>query len=545
MTRSSSLLVLALLLLPWPASPQDLEVSAFVQGRSLPAAYYQQIGRNPRFFDLGRGWIERARSAAAAGLPVGGNLPILVVLSLFSDSFDPTVPASEIQRIIFDGPSEAGTLTDFYEGQSQGVLSVVGEVIPWVRTDLTASQVRAGSFGLGSDSRTGDFMWRSLAQADEAVDFGEFDNDGPDGVPNSGDDDGFVDALAIEFLEAPLTCQGQGPTIWAHRSRISFWTGQPYTSNDLRPNGQPVLADDYITQAAVRCDGRAQNVIVIAHEFGHALGLPDLYDSTEGIQPEQRNWVVGCWSIMAAGQWGCEPALSQGTYDRPPHFGPWEKERLGWLPELVQVGLVLDREFELRPVESTGDVLRVDLSPQEYLLIEYRDRSGFNRNLPASGVLVHHVDGTRTSGSRRCRTCPRIYQAALKEADANKSLLIPEGQGGSRGEPGDIFVASVESRLTNATTPSTRLNSGAPSDVSLYSIRVEDGVTKIRLSTRVVELAALLDRFLEGGIGDPTPEELAYLDNLGNRNGRYDVADLRLYLDEHPSVLARAGVSGG
>ena len=81
--------------------------------------------------------------------------------------------------------------------------------------------------------------------------------------------------------------------------------------------------------------------------------------------------------------------------------------------------------------------------------------------------------------------------------------------------------------------------------VSLYDIRVVDGVARIRLSTVVIELGALLGRFLAGGTGDLNPEELAYLDDLGNRNGRYDVADLRLYLDEHPSVLARAGVGGG
>ena len=529
---------------PYAAAAQDLEVASFVAGRPLPAAYFDRVSRNPRFFEVQRGWIARAAMARARGGAVEGNLPILVVLSLFSDSPIPSVSPSEIQRIVFDGPSEPGTLTEFYAEQSRGRLNVTGEVVEWVRTDLSVSQVRAGSFGLGSDARTGEFLAQAMAQADETVDFGAFDNDGPDGLPNSGDDDGFVDALAIEFLEAAITCQGQGPTIWAHRSRLSRWNGEPYATNDTTPQGLAVLADDYITQAAVRCDGREQNVIVIAHEFGHALGLPDLYDATEGIQPAQRNWVVGCWSIMAAGQWGCEPALSQGTYDRPPHFGPWEKEQLGWLPDIIHAGSVLDEEFVLRPVESTGDVLRVDLSAQEYLLIEYRDGSGFDRNLPATGVLVHHVDETRTTGNRRCRTCPQIYQAALIEADANRSLIKPEEQGGSRGEPGDIFARSGVGRLTNTTTPSTRLNSGAPSDVSLYSIRVDDGVARIGLSTRVIEFERLLDRFLQGGAGDPTAQELAYLDDLGNRNDRYDVADLRAYLLEHPSVVARLGGDG-
>ena len=42
---------------------------------------------------------------------------------------------------------------------------------------------------------------------------------------------------------------------------------------------------------------------VYCHEYGHVLGLPDLYDSSDGILPEQRRWVVGCWGLMAAGSW--------------------------------------------------------------------------------------------------------------------------------------------------------------------------------------------------------------------------------------------------
>ena len=35
------------------------------------------------------------------------------------------------------------------------------------------------------------------------VDFGLFDNDGPDGVPNSGDDDGYVDIVFINLHTSP------------------------------------------------------------------------------------------------------------------------------------------------------------------------------------------------------------------------------------------------------------------------------------------------------------------------------------------------------
>lgn len=521
-----------------PAGAQDLEMEAFVRGRPLPAAYHERVARAPEFFRVRSGWTARGLAAMADGESLEGELPLLVVPALFADSPEPTVPASEIARIFFDGPYEPGTLARFFAEQSRGRLTLSGGVAPWVRSELTAAEVRAGSYGLGDDARTGEFLVQIVAAADASMDLRAFDNDGPDGVPDSGDDDGVVDALVVEFLEAPLTCAGQGPTIWGHRAAVSGWTGEPYLSDDVGHGGEPIRVDDYIVQPGVFCDGSLSTVVVAAHELGHILGLPDLYDGTEGLLASQRNWVVGCWSIMAAGQWGCGPALAQGRWDRPPHMGPWEKAALGWLPELTVADEGLDLEYELRSVESSGEVLRVDLSATEYLLVEYRDGSGFDRNLPATGILVHHVDETRPSGNRRCRTCPRRYLAALLEADANRSLLIPEGQGGSRGEAGDIFRVGQPGRVTNATDPSTRLSSGAPSDVTIYDLRVEDGVARVRLSTRVVPIERLLGPFFGDGAA-PDAEEATYLDRLGNGNGRYDVADLRAYLAEHPSVTAR------
>jgi M6 family metalloprotease-like protein len=543
----------ATLAAPHAAGAQDIEVAARVLARTLPQGYFDRIDDDHSVFQLKGGWIAKAELASAMNEAVTGEFPLLVVPAYFADSSEPTVSQAELQRVLFDGPNPAGTLSEFYAVSSRGMFTIRGHVSPWVRTSITAAQVRGNSFGLGDDSRVGEFLIEALELADQTVDFTAFDNDGPDGVPNSGDDDGVVDALSVEFLEAALTCQGQGPTIWGHRSRIESWTGAPFRSADTGANGMKIRANDYIVQPAERCDGRVQTAVVIAHEFGHALGLPDLYDQTEGIQAAQRNWVVGCWSIMAAGQWGCGPALAEGRWDRPTHFGPWEKSQLGWLPDMVTVGDVLDQEFTLRPVETSGDVLRVDLSPTEHLLIEYRDGSGFDTNLPGTGLLVHHIDATRITGARRCRGCPRIYRTTLLEADGDFSLRIPEGEGGSRGEAGDIFSDAAVHAITNTTFPSTRLNSGAPSDVSIYRMEVVDGVAKVRLSSRTVTLDALLAPFFEdaptdGGPGDPslapTALEQAYLDGLGNQNGRFDLGDLSRYLTEHPSVVARAKTGG-
>lgn len=597
---------------------QDIEARAQLSGRTLPRAYFERVRQDPTIFEVQRGWTQR--TAGRAGVAVTGNLRLIVVQALFSDSPEPGISAAEIQRALFDGPTPYGTLTEFYREISGGRLEVTGTVTPWVRTRTSVSEAAGSSMGLGGDARVGSYLLQALASADSTVDFGQFDNDGPDGRPNSGDDDGYVDAVAFQYIERSASCGG--PAVWPHRSRVSGWpeaNGTPYRSNDRRPDGQPVLVNDYIIQSTADCGATGSpTASVIAHELGHVLGLPDIYDSSGGIQPWQRRWVLGCWTLMAAGAWGCGDGSVHGTARRPSHMGPWEKAQLGWLNE-QPVGEVRDHEFVLGPVASGGSALRVPLSSSEYLHIEYRPNTGFDADLPAGGVLIYHVDPARSL--RPCATCPRIYRIALEEADGDDALQKMASEGGNRGVAGDVWGLQAGGRFSNVSMPAATLNSGAPSTVTLHSVQVMDGVARVRLSTAArpalvsegllpgsdalseyadtlraaggalpyqwsvvgvlphgisvkaegesfivdgkllqagrfpiavqlrdalgtlieyattltvgtlrIQAERLLQPFLRSATQALTPDEKTYLDQGGNRNGRYDVGDLRAHL---------------
>ncbi len=518
--------------LPQSASGQEL---ARVPGRTLPRAYYQRAQRQPDLFELQHGWIQRVERAQQLNMAVSDTLPLVVILALFADSPEPHIPSEQLQQALFDGPSEYGTLSEFYEEVSGGRLGVKGQVAPWIRTSLTMEEVVAGSYGLGDSARTGEYLLEALAAADEIIDFGLYDNDGPDGVPNSGDDDHRVDAVAFQFLEVAASCGG--PSIWPHRSRIEGWTedNAPFATDDSEPGGEPIVVSDYIVQGATDCDGvEAQKATTIAHELGHVLGLPDLYDRSRGTEPQHRHWVVGCWSLMAAGAWGC------GTDDRdawlrPTHMGAWEKEQLGWLTQIEQVEPVLIQELTISPVLESEHVLKLMLEDgaqsdtNEYLLIEYRTQEGFDVDIPAAGVLIYHVDPTMPN-NQLLRHEPNWYKVALLEADGNGTLQRNFAEGGNRGEPGDAWGASGTGQLSYSTTPSSRLNSGAASPVTIYEITVAGGAASITLSTTRVADATLMHAFLGTTATPLTAEEEDYLDSYGNNNGQYDVGDLRAYL---------------
>jgi M6 family metalloprotease-like protein len=521
------------------ARAQDIELMAQQAGRTLPRAYYERVARQPDLFEFQRGWtgwVRGGRAATASAdvraavLPTAGNLRMVVLMTLFSDSPQPPFATSVVDEQLF-GANPLGNLTQFYREISGGRVNLTGSVLPWVRTGVTRSATVGASYGLGEDANMGAYLRDAVSKVDGTVNFGQYDNDGPDGVPNSGDDDGYVDVAVFQFTEVAASCGGDG--VWPHRSSIQGMTGQPFATNDPRPSGRPVMVNDYIIQSVVDCDGDPQNIATIAHETGHAFGLPDFYDATAGILPQQRRWVLGCWTLMAAGSWGCGDGSTFGKIPTPTHMGAYEKLSLGWA-QPVDTEAGWRREYLLPPVQASGRVLRVPLEGDEYLLLEYRPRTGFDASLPGEGVLVYHVD--ESLPLRPCATCNRLYRVGLVEADGDGALIRTAQEGGNRGVAGDQFGGSRT--LDDGTTPSIRLNSGAPSNVRL-EMTVAGGQARILVSTlMIVATDALLGPLLQSGPA-PTAEQAASLDGFGNRNGRYDVGDLRAYARTRPGVIGR------
>ena len=164
---------------------------------------------------------------------------------------------------------------------------------------------------------------------------------------------------------------------------------------------------------------------VLAHEFGHLLGLPELY--APGAATHEG---IGVWGLMGQGTW-----LGHG--DQPPHPDAWSKAKLGW----VDVETI-DRTttgVTLPAVTRAPRVIRIPAAPdtpQEYYLLENRLREGADAKLPGDGLLVWHVD-ERVTGFRNAQQNPAHKLLHLVEADGRGDLDRGHAAGGNRGDAGD------------------------------------------------------------------------------------------------------------
>ncbi len=300
-----------------------------------------------------------------------GTQKMLVILANFSNT-SPTQTQQSFHNLMNQvGYNGTGSFRDYYLENSGGQLDMVSVVTQWVTVPNTKAY-----YGIGE--KWGEFAMHAVeAAAAAGVDFSEFDNNG----------NGTVEGVAIIHQGPGQEVTGSEEDIWSHS-----WTlaAAGYASNARTFNG--VLVNRYTMQPETRnATGSMNTMGVIAHEFGHNLGLPDYYDTntTDDITYDG----TGIWDMMASGTYNGNPSGSS-----PAHHNPLSKYELGWveMEELTTAGPI-----EILPIQEGKIVYRI-ASPvdHEYLLIENRRRQGFDSFLLGEGLIVYHADEDQINAYR-------------------------------------------------------------------------------------------------------------------------------------------------
>ncbi len=388
-----------------------------------------------------------------AGLPTSGTVNLLTILVDFSDyraaTLYPSITSANVSANLYgDGSATAQSyvpfesLHNYWYRASEGVLDLTGNVSAWYHFSNARS-----SYALGNTSPNNQALFDMLSEVldsmDATHDFSQYDNDG----------DGYIDAVNIIYAGDPGS--------WG-----SFWWGYQwsfYVSDAYNTYYDGKRVRDFTFQwLQARSSNTDYNPLVMIHETGHLLGLPDLYDYDSSVGPDGG---VGGLDMM------------HGNHGNPNAFFRWVLDWIG--PEVVPSGSPL-----LRSLRASGDTdlnqnKAVVVFPSasdnpfaEFFIVENRYRTGNDGGasyLPSDGLIVWHIDAT-LNASGTDYLCDNSYTSRklvrLMEADGLEEIETSSSyaDSGDYYKMGDVFNAE--------STPSSAAYDGADTDVVISDISI-------------------------------------------------------------------------
>jgi immune inhibitor A len=390
-----------------------------------------------------------------------GDVPVLVLLAKYPDGDEPVgdmpgqVPPKYYEDLIFgteynpyeleqfkkyDGPDvpKDRTMQNAYKESSYGKVNLVRKEnteFVWVELPKGASYYldQEGKYAdngtyvngnVNGDAHTGEFVRDLLKAADEQVDFSKYAEDGE--VPNI-----FVvhEGTGAEYSRDP----GQ---FWSHKWSLlsALYYGKYYETGKTTPQYEGmdqaswidktlkedmtydgVVVNNYNIQPGIGGNvagfDAASNTYkeeaktgpfpvqtgVYAHEFGHALGLPDFYDTVYTSEG------VGNYSMMAGGSWMRYPDKAEYGGNSPTHFDPFSKIFLGWANPIEvtpQSGVKTITLPAANKATADNGMVKMEVpgsNGTEYFLFENIQQDGFNKGMirqgeNAKGLVAWHVD---------------------------------------------------------------------------------------------------------------------------------------------------------
>lgn len=426
-----------------------------------------------------------------------GDYKVLVLLMQFADHDVTTLPSKEDLERLFNeekgvdpqaelveeagnSVNPTGSVSEVLKVNSGGALNIDFVVTDWIQMSQTEAHYASDEHGVGQQGKSKSQFEEGITEAldilaAQGFDFSPFTYIAEEdykmhgfGVIHSGH--------AAEFGGSNSAYQ-----IWSIKGSGMEWTV---------PGVEHGIVDRYYTTSVFHGRPSAHNQFMrfgtAVHEFGHSLGLPDLYDTTSGAGKG-----LGDYSVMAKGTFGFD---NTGRY--PTSFDPYCKLLLGWA--------------EATLIEQSSDVVEITAGinqiykithgfPQgkkpEYLLLENRQPIGYDSKMNGGGIAIYHVDenkskqnsrgypGMAPSGSKEFPRNNKHYRVALVSSDGEYRLE----EGESEGKGADM--------LWSATSSLTELGFGHRDDS-------EDTVwpnTETYQKGKVAETGIVIDNFSESG----------------------------------------------
>lgn len=319
--------------------------------------------------------VRRVNQSTGIGLfdsrfPASGSPKAIVILVEYKDvKFKVTNPQQYYTDFLnkegFSQHGGTGSVKDFYTKSSNGKFTPQFDVYGPVTLANNMSYY-GGNDIAGNDKAPEKMVSEACAALDATVDFSQYDND----------HNGYVDNVYIIYAGQGEASYGSASTVWPHS-----WTMQDASGSMPKCDG--VYINDYGCSNEWEQDS-PDGIGTYTHEFGHILGLPDLYCTDYGAAATK---TPGMWSVMDYGSYnnGGRTPCSSSIYER---------NALGWIDPIV-----IDNACSLslnNIHDSNEGAVILTSNKNEFFLFENRQQVGWDKYLPGHGMIVWHIDYNKT-----------------------------------------------------------------------------------------------------------------------------------------------------
>ena len=295
----------------------------------------------------------------------------LVILAQFSDvQFKPANNLEKYKKIMNEvGYNEGnfkGSVADYFKAQSAGQFELNFDVVgPYTMPNTQKYYGQNNS--QGDDQHPEEMVVKACQAADAEVNFADYDWDG----------DGEVDQVFVLYAGKGEADGGGSNTIWPHMYYLS--------ASNMQITLDGVKIDTYACSNEIDPYGSIEGIGCFCHEFSHCMGFPDFYDTS-----------YSGWFGMSDFDLMCGGSYNGGTFC-PAGYTAHEKMMCGWQKPIV-LSTNDTTVTNIKPMSENGDayIIYNNAHPDEYFMIENRQKTGWDASYPAKGLMVTHVDFDKT-----------------------------------------------------------------------------------------------------------------------------------------------------
>lgn len=396
----------------------------------------------------------------SAAYPTTGRQRVLVILAEFADEhFKTENPKDAFNRMLNEpGYSEnggTGSAKDYYmessSGQYEPIIDVYGPV-----TLPNKMEYYGAPSGNSSDSRPEEMIIDACKLLDDEIDFSLYNLD----------DDSYIDNVYVFYAGYGQAEGGNPNTIWPHA-----WYVESGAKKRIVLDG--VRLDRYACSNEINYGtNKMVGIGTFCHEFGHVLGLPDIYSAAYTSEAHP-----GPWSLMASGSYN-------NGGKTPPYFSAYERYAMGWIDPIVVNPA--DTVFSLPDISSNKAYMIKTKKENEYFLLENRQLKNWDTYLPGHGMLVWHIDYNKDVW----------FMNTVNDNSNHQYIDIEEanGQVSERTRNGNTFPgASNVISITDDTQPGLLAWDGSRRNLGIYNIyETKDSLILFDVINTVGKLSAVV-----------------------------------------------------